>query len=45
MEAGRPIIVSMILVASVLGAIAASTLFLTFFPTRFYRTWIASRQF
>jgi hypothetical protein len=40
-EAGRPIIVSMILVASLLGAVTASTLFLTFFPTRGYRRWIA----
>ena len=42
MDVGRPIIVSMILVASLLGAITASTLFLTFFPTRGYRRWIAS---
>ena len=38
-----PIIFSTILVTMVLGAISASTLFLTFFPTEGYRRWVMRR--
>lgn len=44
MEVGKPIIVAMIVSASLLGGITAATLFLTFFPTAAYRRWVAARS-
>jgi hypothetical protein len=41
---GRPIIVAVMAATSALGVGAATSLFLTFFPTASYRRWILSRD-
>lgn len=41
---GLPIVQTMVSVTSVLGAIAAAMLVLTFFPTPAYRRWLATRS-
>ena len=44
LEAVRPIIVTTVAVTSILGAVAAATLLLTFFPTRAYCRWVEARS-
>lgn len=43
-ELGLPIVQAMVAVTSVLGAVAAAILVLTFFPTPAYRRWVAARH-
>jgi hypothetical protein len=40
---GRPIVVTLVTATSTLGIAAMTTLYLTFFPTRAFRRWIAAR--
>ena len=42
-ELGKPIVVWLVTVSSLLGCFAMATLYLTFFPTQRFRRWVESR--
>jgi hypothetical protein len=44
LEVGRPIVLAMVPLSSALNMLVMATLYLTFFPTRRFRSWIEARS-